>query len=149
MQGSRAYVQSWNWPFPTIAVNLEIMAQDGDYVIWEREGNGLRQTRTTPKLNKAVAAVVADATGKPTPFIGSLISDGFSFLSAKIPCAVLGTHHSRMGGGGLHRPTDNLGRVVTARLAEGVELLTLLLHRYDTGEFLTGLSPPTAVRHRC
>ncbi|MFO7625459.1 MAG: hypothetical protein R6V73_14025 [Anaerolineales bacterium] len=30
-----------------------------------------------------------------------------------------------------HRPTDNLERVVMARLPEGIEILTCLLRRYD------------------
>lgn len=131
MQGSRAYVESREWPLPAVALNLEILGQDGDYVIWEREGNGLRRIPTTPGLNQALAGVVAGTTGKPPRFIDALMSDGFSFLSAGIPTAVLGTYHSQMEGGGLHRPTDNLARVVVARLPESVEVLTELLKRYE------------------
>jgi hypothetical protein len=131
MQGSRAYVRSRDWPRPAVAINLEIMAQDGDYVIWERDGNVLRSMPTTPALNQAVVSAVMDVTGKPACFIESLTSDGFSFLSAGIPTAVLGTYHSQMGGGGLHRPSDNLARVVMRRLPEGVEVLARLLRRYD------------------
>ena len=131
MQGSRAYVERRDWPLPTVALNLEILGQDGDYVIWEREGNGLRRIHTTAELNQALAGVVAETTGEPPRFIDALMSDGFSFLSAGIPTAVLGTYHSQMEGGGLHRPTDNLARVVMARLPESVEVLTQLLKRYD------------------
>jgi hypothetical protein len=134
MQGSRAYVGSRDWPLPTIALNLEIMAQDGDHVIWERESNGLRRIPTTPGLNGVVADLVDDVTGSPPRFIDALMSDGFSFLAAGIPATVLGTYHSQMEGGGLHRPTDNLARVVTARLGEGAALLAALLERYDAGE---------------
>lgn len=143
MQGSRAYVGSRDWPLLTVAVNLEIMAQDGDYVIWELEGNGLRRIATTPELNQAVAAVVTDITGNPPRFIGALMSDGFSFLSAGILATVLGTHHSQVEGGGLHRPTDNLARVVTGRLREGVEVLTVILEKYDAVE-LADLSHTTS-----
>jgi hypothetical protein len=131
MQGSRAYVASRDWPLPTIALNLEIMAQDGDYVIWEHESNTLRRIPTTPGLNEAVAVLVAEITGDSPRSIPSLMSDGFSFLSAGIPTTVLGTYHSHMEGGGLHRPTDNLARVVMPRLREGVEVISLILERYD------------------
>jgi hypothetical protein len=136
MQGSRAYVAAREWPLPAIALNLEIMAQDGDYVIWERESNGLRRLPTAAGLNQAVAGLVAEVTGRPARFIGPLMSDTFSFLEAGIPASVLGTHHSRMGGGGLHRPTDNLARVVMPRLDEGVEILERVLARYEAGELV-------------
>jgi acetylornithine deacetylase/succinyl-diaminopimelate desuccinylase-like protein len=136
MQGSRAFVAAREWPLPTIALNLEIMAQDGDYVIWERESNGLRRLPTADGLNQAVAGLVAEVTGRPARFIAQLMSDTFSFLDAGIPASVLGTHHSHMGGGGLHRPTDNLGRVVMPRLDEGVEILERLLARYEAGELV-------------
>jgi hypothetical protein len=139
MQGSRAYVGGRDWPLPTIALNLEIMAQDGDYVIWERESNGLRRIPTTPGLNQAIAGLVSEVTASPPRFISALMSDGFSFLAAGIPTTVLGTYHSQMEGGGLHRPTDNLARVVTARLGEGAALLTALLERYDAGELAPAL----------
>jgi hypothetical protein len=134
MQGSRAYVVAREWPLPAIALNLEIMAQDGDYVIWEQESNGLRRIATPPGLNQAVAGLVAEVTGRPARFIGPLMSDTFSFLAVGIPASVLGTHHSHMAGGGLHRPTDNLARVVMARLSEGVQILERVLARYDAGE---------------
>jgi acetylornithine deacetylase/succinyl-diaminopimelate desuccinylase-like protein len=139
LQGSRAYVTDRDWPLPAIAVNLELMAQDGDYVIWEHESNTLRRLPTNPELNQAVAAAVADVTGDPPRFIRSLMSDGFSFVSAGIPTTVLGTYHSQMEGGGLHRPTDNLDRVVPARLGKGVAVLALVLERYEAGEMADGL----------
>jgi hypothetical protein len=138
MQGSRAYVADREWPLPAIALNLEIMAQDGDYVIWERESNGLRRIATTPGLNQAVAALVAEVTGRPVRFIGPLMSDTFSFLEAGIPASVLGTYHSHMEGGGLHRPTDNLARVVMARLDEGARILERVLASYDAGVLVQG-----------
>ncbi len=135
MQGSRAYVGSRDWPLPTVAINLEILGQDGDYVIWGREGNGLRRIPTTAELNQVLAGVVAETTGEFPRYIDALMSDGFSFLSAGIPTAVLGTYHSQMEGGGLHRPTDNLARVVIARLPESVEVLTEMLKGYEESQW--------------
>lgn len=134
MQGSHAYVRSRDWPLPTVVINLELMAQDGDYVIWECQGDSLRLRPSPAWLNEAVAAAVLDTTGNPVRFVRLLVSDGFSFLSAGIPTTVLGTYHRQMAGGGLHRPADNLDRVVWERLPESVEILTLLLSRDDVGE---------------
>jgi hypothetical protein len=39
-----------------------------------------------------------------------------------------------MEGGGMHRPSDNLGRVVPERLGEGVEVLACILTKYAAGE---------------
>jgi hypothetical protein len=149
MQGSRAYVRSREWRLATVAINLEIMAQDGDYVIWETQGNGFRTIPTTAWLNRAVAGAVTDSTGATVRSVRLLLSDGYSFLAAGIPTTVLGTYHSEMEGGGLHRPTDNLDRVVISRLPEAVEVLTLLLGRYDAGEWPSPGSvegPPAAVQ---
>jgi hypothetical protein len=41
-----------------------------------------------------------------------------------------------MEGGGLHRPTDNLDRVVPARLGEAVAVLALVLERYEGREMV-------------
>ncbi|MEJ2558890.1 MAG: hypothetical protein P8186_22275 [Anaerolineae bacterium] len=127
--------RSDEWPLPAVVVNLELMAQDGDYVIWEHESNTLRRVPTSHELNQALAEAVADVTGHAPRRIPSLMSDGFSFASAGIPTAVLGTYHSQMEGGGLHRPTDKLARVVPARLAEAVAALVLALERYEAAEW--------------
>jgi hypothetical protein len=135
LQGSRAYVTGREWPLPAVVVNLELMAQDGDYVIWEHESNTLHRVPTSHELNRALAEAVADVTGHAPRRIPSLMSDGFSFASAGIPTTVLGTYHSQMEGGGLHRPTDKLARVVPARLAEAVAVLVLALERYEAAEW--------------
>jgi acetylornithine deacetylase/succinyl-diaminopimelate desuccinylase-like protein len=131
MQGSRAYVRSRDWPLPTAAVNLEIMAQDGEYVFWEHDGNAFGLVPTSGAVNEAVQAAVREATGKPPRPAGPVNSDGFSFLSAGIPTAVLGTYSARWGVAGFHRPSDNLERVVIERLPEGVEILTRLIQQYN------------------
>lgn len=131
MQGSRAYARGRDWPRPAAALNLETMAQDGDYVLWQRDGNALGSMPTTPGLNAALAGVVREATGCPARFVDLINSDGFSFLSMGIPASVLGTHHRSLGGGGLHRPSDNMSRVVMSRIPEAVEILARFLETCD------------------
>ncbi|MFP4438852.1 MAG: M28 family metallopeptidase [Chloroflexaceae bacterium] len=136
MQGSRAYVRDTDWTQPTIAINLELLGQDGPYVTWQREGNALTSVPTTARLTTAVAALVADVTGTPVQRGGGINSDGYSFLAAGIPTCVLGSCDRQMGSGGLHRPTDNLERVVLARLPESVTLLERIVQQYDAGKLL-------------
>ena len=134
MQGSRAFARDREWPLPAIALNLEVMAQDGGYVYWEQDGNAFGLTPTSQQVNEAIADAVKQVTGQPVQPAGPVNSDGFSFISASIPTGVLGTFDSRLRETGFHRPTDNLDRVVIARLPEGVEILSRFLQNYDQGK---------------
>jgi acetylornithine deacetylase/succinyl-diaminopimelate desuccinylase-like protein len=134
MQGSRTYVRLRAWPLPTMVVNLELMAQDGPYVIWQRDGTALRQILITPALSAALAQVVADVTGPPPQGADLINSDAVSFLAAGIPATVLGSSDKRLGLGGLHRPADNLSRVIVERLPEGVAILAEFIRRWEAGE---------------
>ena len=134
MQGSRAYARRRDWTLPTIALNLEIMAQDGGYIYWEQDGYAFGLAPTSPQVNAMISEAVQAVTGQPAQPAGPVNSDGFSFLSAGVPTGVLGTYDSRLHFGGFHRPTDNLDRVVLARLPEGVEILSWLVEKYDRRE---------------
>ena len=133
MQGSRAFTRSRDWPLPAAAVNLEVMAQDGEYVFWELDGTSLKLEPTSGDLNQALSLAVQTVTGQPAHPAGPLNSDGGSFLMAGIPSTTLGTYHSTLRDRGFHRPTDNLERVVMERLPEGVNILTELIRAYDQG----------------
>lgn len=134
MQGSRAYARSRVWPVPAVAVNLEVMAQDGEYVYWEKDGSSLKLVPCSPDLGAALADTVAQVTGQPARPAGPVNSDGGSFLQVGIPATTLGTYDSVWRDRGFHRPTDNLGRVVLDRLPEGVEILARFIERCDRGE---------------
>jgi hypothetical protein len=127
MQGSRAYVESRAWPLPASALNLEIMAQNGGYIYWEKDGDAFRSLATASSLNQTYSAAVEKVTGAPAQPAGLVNSDGGSFLFAGIPAASAGTLDTRLGETGLHRPTDNLERVVMERLPQGVEILQAFL----------------------
>ena len=92
MQGSRAYALGREWSLPAAALNLEIMAQDGDYVYWEQDGTALKLFPTSEPLNQAISASVETVTGKPAQPAGPINSDGYAFIRAKIPVTTLGTY---------------------------------------------------------
>lgn len=129
MQGSRAYVRSRTWPLPTYVVNLEILGQDGPYVVWQQDGDAFRRVPASEDVRTLLARAVEQVTGKPPETHPLLNTDAFSFLRAGIPAATLGTLSTRWGIAGLHRPTDNLRRVVLERLPEHEAVLWAVLER--------------------
>jgi peptidase M28-like protein len=130
MQGSRAYVHGRAWTLPTVAVNMEVMAQDGDFIYWQEEGNAFHLVPTDARINQAIAEAVERVTGRAAQPAGPINSDGGSFLLAGIPAITIGTLDTRFGETGFHRPTDNLHRVVYERLPQTVEVLaTFLSHK--------------------
>jgi hypothetical protein len=131
LQGSRTYVSSRDWPLPSIAVNLEVMSQDGDYVLWEKDGNVFKLSPTSPEINRTLSEVVYNVTMRKPRSGGPIISDGASFLAAGIPTAVLGTYDQIWKDTGFHKPTDCLDRVVFERLPQGVEILKRFLEKQD------------------
>ena len=131
MQGSRAYTRGRDWPLPVIALNLEVMAQNGEYIYWEQDGASMQLASTSSEVNQRICAAVAEVTGKPAQPAGPINSDGFSFLRLGIPTAILGTYDKTMQDRGFHQPSDNLGRVVIDKLPEGVEILKKFVLAYD------------------
>jgi hypothetical protein len=135
MQGSRAYTAGRDWPLPTLAVNLEVMAQDGSYVYWEQDGTSLKLVPTSPQVNQVLAETVADVTGSKAMPAGPVNSDGYSFLRVGIPATTLGTYDTKWIDRGFHSPADNLERVVMARLPEAVVILARLVTKFDLDQF--------------
>jgi hypothetical protein len=131
MQGSRAYVRSRDWLLPAVALNMEIMAQDGAYIYWEQEGTVFRLLPIPQPLNEMLSLAVERITGRAAQPAGPVTSDGGSFLLAGIPATTVGTLDSHLGETGLHRPSDNLERVVMERLPEGVKILRAFLKEYS------------------
>jgi hypothetical protein len=130
-QGSRAYA-AWRsnrseHPLPDVVVNLEIMAQDGSYVYWKREGSIFRLEPTTEAINQVIQAAVLEITGSECVPGGPILSDGAPFLQRGIPTGILGTYDLRLRDRGFHRPDDNLERVVMDRLPEGTAILKRLI----------------------
>jgi len=134
MQGSRAYTLSRGWHLPAIALNLEVMGQNGEYVYWEQDGSSLKLVPTSPEINRTIASAVTEVTGSPARPAGPVNSDGYSFMRAGIPCSTLGSYDLQLRDRGFHQPTDNLGRVDMQRLPEAVKILERFIQKYETGE---------------
>ena len=130
MQGSRAYTLGREWTLPSAALNLEIMAQDGEYVFWEQDGMSLKLYCTDLRLNLAISEAVEKVTGNPARPAGPINSDGYSFMRARVPVATLGTYDCELRESGLHLPSDNLSRVKMTKLVEGVEILAQFIRSY-------------------
>jgi hypothetical protein len=131
MQGSRAYAASREWPLPTVALNLEVMAQDGEIVYWEQDGTSLKLVPTSPALNERIKASVEQVTGQPARPVGPVNSDGYSFIRVGIPATTIGTYDRVMVDRGFHQASDNLNRVVMDRLPQAVEILEHFLKACD------------------
>jgi len=127
MQGSRAYVRQRGWSLPAVAVNLEAMAQNGDSIYLEQDGNVFRLLPTAQYLNQAITNATELVFRQAARPFGPVTSDGGSFLLAGIPATTMATLDTCFGETGFHRPTDNLNRVVFERLPQSVEFLEILL----------------------
>lgn len=132
MQGSRAYVKSRAWDLPAAAINLEVMAQNGDYIYWEQEGSIFRLFPTSQPLNELYTRAVKLVTGLTAKPFGPVNSDGASFIFAGIPTTTIGTLDKALGESGFHRPTDNLARVVMERIPEVVRILERIIQNLET-----------------
>ena len=95
MQGSRAYANGRNWPLPALALNLEVMAQDGDYVFWEWEGTSMVLAPTNDQINRTISEVIESVSGVSAWPAGPVTSDGYSFLRVGVPATTIGTYDRR------------------------------------------------------
>jgi hypothetical protein len=132
MQGALAYVRDRErWPTPAYVVNLEVMGQNGGYVLWEEDGTAMLRLPTDPTLNQALERAIEAATGERPVRVPTVSSDAFAFLHRGISAATLGSFDLELGGRGFHSALDNLDRVDLDRLAEAVEILSHFLQGVD------------------
>lgn len=131
MQGSHAYAQMRDWPLPAAAINLEVMAQNGDYVYWEKDGTSLKLLPTSAKLNRLLEQCIHEVTGLSVIPKEIVNSDAGQFLLVGISATTLGTVDKEWEERGLHQASDNLERVVMSRLPEAVDILKHLIVKVD------------------
>jgi Zn-dependent M28 family amino/carboxypeptidase len=148
MQGALAYVDGTcakeraGAPMPTCSVNLEVLGQNGGYLLWERDGTAMVSLPNDASLKAALARAIEAVTGEPPIWSPQLNSDAFAFLRAGIPAATLGSYDRDLGGRGLHSALDSPSRVDPARLAEAVEVLCHLLKELDTAGSGSAIQAP-------
>jgi Zn-dependent M28 family amino/carboxypeptidase len=132
MQGALAYVRDRDsWPLPAYVVNLELLGQNGGYLLWDQDGTALLRLPADADLNRLLAQTVEHVTGKPPARQSLISSDTFAFLRAGIPAATLGSFDRDLYGRGYHSALDNPSRVHPERLAESIEILSCLLSDID------------------
>jgi hypothetical protein len=137
MQGSRAYlrdhppVQGQRRP---VALNLEVMAQNGEYVIWDSDGISLKLWPNSETIIEQIAEAVRRETGAAPSRVGPINSDGGSFLRAGLPAATLGTYDRNWRDRGFHSAADNIQRVVPERIPEAMRILIHFIEAYDKAD---------------
>ncbi len=132
MQGALAYVgRRTAWPLPTCAINLEVVGQDGGYLLWEEDGTAMQRLPADVNLNRALERAVEVVSGELPVRAPVINSDAFAFLRQGIPAATLGSLDTQMGERGLHSALDAAGRVDPDRLAETTRVLAYLLAEMD------------------
>jgi hypothetical protein len=133
LQGALSYARDRKaWPLPACAVNLEVVGQNGGYLLWERDGTAMQQMAADPGLNRALAAAVQSVAGEQPARAPWISSDAFAFLRQGIPAATLGSFDAALGGRGFHSALDNPGRIDPQRLAETADVLSRFLLDLDS-----------------
>jgi hypothetical protein len=133
MQGALSYVGNRKaWPLPTYAANLEVVGQNGGYLLWEQDGTAMQRIAADPDLNRALAAAVQAVAGEQPARAPWISSDALAFLRQDIPAATLGSFDAELGGRGFHSALDNPGRIDPERLAETVAVLRRFLLDRDS-----------------
>jgi hypothetical protein len=138
MQGALAYVRR-TYPAEMAeeisnlaVVNLEVVGQNGGYLLWKQDGTSMIRLETDATLNQALEQVVERVAGE-TPLRGSHInSDAFAFLRQGIAATTLGSYDLELGGRGYHSALDSPDRVDPDRLQETVLVLDRFLRELDT-----------------
>ena len=144
MQGALSYVgdtcakEQADTSMPACAVNLEVLGQNGGYLLWERDGTAMVSLPADAALNSALARAVEAVTGEPPLRAPQVNSDAFAFLRAGIPAATLGGYDRDLGGRGLHSALDSASRVDPARLVEAADVLCYFLDKLDTAGSVSG-----------
>lgn len=140
MQGALAYVQHAydpgrrDRPLPMVAVNLEVVGQDGGYLLWERDGTAMLQMPVDAALSQALARAIEAVAGDPPMQAGLINSDAFAFLRAGIPATTLGGYDADLGERGFHSDLDNPSRIDRQRLVETIAILSHLMAEIDSEE---------------
>jgi hypothetical protein len=128
MQGALAYVGKREaWPLPTQVVNLEIVGQDGGYLLWAEDGTAMVTLEADVEVNMALARAVEAETGKRPTFAERINSDAVAFLRRGIPAATMGSLDRELGEGELHGPLDRPERVKPGRLVETADIVVRFL----------------------
>jgi hypothetical protein len=137
MQGALAFVRDRyardrdKGACPTQVINLEVVGQNGGYLLWERDGTAMISLPADAALNSILDGGIREVAGTTPALIPQINSDGFAFLHRGIPAATLGSFDLERGGRGLHSAQDSPARVDPARVTETEKILAHVLQVLD------------------
>jgi acetylornithine deacetylase/succinyl-diaminopimelate desuccinylase-like protein len=140
LQGANFYVND-RWgktpklEIPTSLVNLELVAQNGNMVHWEKVGVFLTFNEADPELIDRLNIAHKDVSGKTIEPAdkGYITDDSHCFATIGIPFVTVG--HSGLPGlgmGGFHSNADNLERVNYKNLEIMIKTLEKYIEGYNT-----------------
>jgi len=133
LQGSGAYVKEFykkadrKGALPSYLVNLELVAQNGNLLFWEKSGIFLRYYSSNRELINRIGKAWNIVSGKEISSMKGFGDDSYMFRIRGIPSITIG-HSGEPGLGlaGFHTPADNLERVNM----ENLEIMTPLFRNF-------------------
>jgi len=132
MQGALAYVRDRKaWPLPTAVINLEVVGQNGRFLLWDQDGTAMLRLPNNRDLNLALSGAVRAVTGKPAVQAPRISSDAFAFLRQGVMATTLGSLDAELEDGGLHSARDKPSRLDPQQLTKTVEVLSRFLADLD------------------
>ena len=133
LQGAHAYVNNRfksgtaETAVPPFLVNLELVAQKGNMIYWEKSGMFLKYYDTDIELRDRLNRVWKGISGTEMDSCEKITDDSQRFLAAGIPSITVGNSGlPGPGMGGFHSPLDCMNRVVFKNL----DLMVLTLGRF-------------------
>lgn len=133
IQGSRAYVRDRDFPYPTKALNLEMIGQNGDYIVWKKLGDPFTSYPSSQILNETIIKLIQDSTEQNVVFKeGPVGTDSVPFLAAGVTATSFASLDKQLGFKGIHSTYDNLGRVSAEKLNECLELVCSYIASADS-----------------
>jgi hypothetical protein len=135
MQGARFYAQQRfaekKPELPTMLVNLELVAQNGNMIYWKRVTKLFKTFNADPDLIAKLDTVWKEISGKPMDSIDRLSDDSYEFGLVGIPFITVG-HAGKpgLGMGGFHCNTDNFDRFNPGNLKLMIRTLERFIESY-------------------
>jgi len=135
LQGARFYAQQRfaekKPELPTMLVNLELVAQNGNMVYWEKVVKLFSSYKADPDLISRINTVWKEISGNPMDSIDRLSDDSYEFGVVGIPFITVG-HSGKpgLGMGGFHRQTDNFERLNPKNLKLMIRTLERFIESY-------------------
>ncbi len=120
---------------PTSLVNLELVAQNGPMVYWEKDGIFLKYFNADPELIARLGSAWKDVSGTSIESRGKITDDAQRFMAAGIPAITVGNAGiPGLGEGGFHSTKDNFSRVNLENLTLMIKAMERYIESYNAAK---------------